>query len=83
MCRRVHKNYEIEAYSEECEMKYSRQIHTFGYIKTAEKQGKKEKPKNEAEIAEKNRIKEICLNCEQPKCGDRCRCFQKKLRNGD
>lgn len=63
-------------------MRFSRQIQTFGYIKPAEKQGKKEKPKNEAEIAEKNRIKEICLNCQEQKCVDRCRCYEKKLRDG-
>lgn len=62
-------------------MKYSKQIHTYGIIKTAVKQGDKEKPKNPAKIAEKNRIKEICLNCKAKECGDRCIYFAKKVRN--
>lgn len=61
-------------------MRYSKQIHTYGIIKTAVKQGEKEKPKNLAELSEKNRIKEICLNCKQPKCGERCNYFAKKVR---
>lgn len=59
-------------------MKYSKQIHTYGIIKTAVKQGEKEKPKDLAELTEKNRIKDICLNCTEPKCNDRCRIFSKK-----
>ena len=62
-------------------MKYSRQLRSFGYIKQAEKQGRKEKPKNEAEVAEKNRIKEICLNCTKPKCGGGCQYYEKKVRD--
>lgn len=61
-------------------MRYSKQIHTYGIIKTAVKQGEKEKPKNLAELSEKNRIKEICLNCKQPKCVERCKYFAKEVR---
>jgi hypothetical protein len=61
-------------------MRYSRELRSFGYLKQATKQGRKEKPKNEAEIAEKNRIKEICLNCKEKKCGLRCTVFPKKVR---
>lgn len=61
-------------------MKYSKQIHTYGVIKTAVKQGGKEKPKDPAELAEKNRLKEICLNCKEPKCVGRCRHYAKKVR---
>jgi Fe-S-cluster-containing dehydrogenase component len=61
-------------------MRYSKQIHTYGVIKTAVKQGDKERPQNPAKIAERNRLKEICLNCKEPKCGDRCRYFAKKVR---
>lgn len=61
-------------------MKYSKQIHTYGIIKTAVKQGDEEKPKNLTELAEKNRIKEICLNCTQPNCDDGCRVFKKKVK---
>jgi hypothetical protein len=62
-------------------MRYSRQLRSFGYIKPATKQGEKEKPKNAAEIAEKNRIKDICLNCTARECGNRCRYFAKKVRD--
>ena len=62
-------------------MKYSRQLRSFGYIKQATKQGDKEKPKNAAEVAEKNRIKEICLNCPKSKCVERCNYFAKKVRD--
>lgn len=61
-------------------MKYSRQIRTFGYIKQATKQGRKEREKDLAEVAERNRIKEICLNCTEPKCVGRCRYYAKKVR---
>ena len=61
-------------------MKYSHQLRSFGYIKQATKQGNKEKPKNEAEIAEKNRIKEICLNCKAKECNRKCHVFKKKVR---
>ena len=61
-------------------MKYSRELRSFGYLKQATKQGDKEKPKNEAEIAEKNRIKEICLNCKVKECNSRCNVFKRKVK---
>lgn len=61
-------------------MRYSRELRSFGYLKQATKQGNKEKPKNEAEIAEKNRIKEICLNCPKSKCVERCQYFAKEVK---
>jgi hypothetical protein len=61
-------------------MKYSHQLRTYGYIKQATKQGDKEKLKNEAVIAEKNRIKDICLNCKEKKCVSRCKYFSKRER---
>lgn len=59
-------------------MKYSKQIHTYGIIKTAVKQGDKEHVKNAEKIEKKNHIKEICLNCTEPKCHDRCKAFKEK-----
>lgn len=60
--------------------RYSKQIYAYGIIKTAVKQGDKEKPKNLTELAEKNRRKEICLNCTQPNCDNRCKVFKKRVK---
>ena len=46
-----------------------------GTVKLAEKQGKPQKLKD---VSEKNRIKEICLNCTKPKCNGNC----KKIKGG-
>lgn len=40
-----------------------------GTVKLAEKQGK---PQRTRDVTEKNRIKEICLNCTKPKCTGSC-----------
>lgn len=63
-------------------MRYSKQIHTFGIIKTAVKQGDKEHVKNAEKIEKKNHIKDICLNCTQPKCTRGCKAFKKEVKNG-
>lgn len=41
-----------------------------GTVKLAEKQGKKQKPKD---VTKKNKEKEICLNCDAPKCNGSCK----------
>ena len=46
-----------------------------GVVKLAEKQGKKQKPKN---VTKKNEEKEICLNCNSPECNGNCKKVQKK-----
>lgn len=63
-------------------MRYSKQLRSFGCIQTAVKQGDKETIKNAAEIAEKNRINAICLNCTKPKCTGKCKTFT-KIREGE
>jgi hypothetical protein len=63
-------------------MKYSRQIRSYGRIQTAVKQGDRETVRNAAEIAEKNRINAICLNCTKPKCTGICKTFA-KIREGE
>lgn len=60
-------------------MKYTKQLRSFGYIQTAPKQGRKVPDKDVTEI---NRIKEICLNCNRPKCTGRCKTFS-KMREGE
>jgi Fe-S-cluster-containing dehydrogenase component len=59
-------------------MRYSNQFKSHGYIMTAPKQGRKQK---ERDVTEKNRIKDICLNCKDPKCSGSCRKFSKKVIN--
>jgi hypothetical protein len=59
-------------------MKYSRQLRSYGYIKPAVKQGDKETGKNVAEIEKRNHIKEICLNCTEPRCHSKCKAFKKE-----
>ena len=46
-----------------------------GTVKLAVKQGKKQKLKD---VTKKNEEKEICLNCEDPKCNGNCKKVQKK-----
>ncbi len=46
-----------------------------GTIKLAEKQGKKQKPKD---VTKKNKEKEICLNCNDPKCNGNCKKVKRK-----
>ena len=64
-------------------MKYSEQIYQLGVIKTAVKQGEKERVKNAERIEKKNQIKNICLNCTKPECTSRCEKFTKKRRTTD
>lgn len=54
-------------------MRYKFQIRAFGCIPQATKQGRREKPKNPAEIEGKNKQKEICLNCTAAKCRGTCK----------
>lgn len=61
-------------------MKYSQQIHSYGCIKTAVKQGEMERPKNPAEIEQKQKIADICLNCPYKTCVVNCRRFAQKKR---
>jgi hypothetical protein len=58
-------------------MKYSRQLRERGYIATAMKQGRKQKDRD---VTETNRVKDICLNCTEEKCSDRCYKFNKIKR---
>ena len=46
-----------------------------GYIHTAVKQGKKQKV-NRRKIKEKNKVKDICLNCEETNCSGHCKIFR-------
>ena len=46
-----------------------------GVVKLAEKQGKKQKPKD---VTKKNAEKEICLNCKDPECNGYCKKVQAK-----
>ena len=50
-----------------------------GYAKLAEKQGKKQKPKD---VTKKNKEKEICLNCNSPECNGYCKKVQMKHQEG-
>ena len=48
-----------------------------GTVKLAEKQGKAQKIKD---VTEKNRIKEICLNCNEPKCNGNCKKIKEVIK---
>ena len=61
-------------------MKYSKQIHNYGIIKTAVKQGDRETPKDVAELEAKQKLIDICLNCPYKTCGYRCLRYEKKKR---
>lgn len=63
-------------------MTFSKQIVSYGAIKTAVKQGDKEHVKNAEEIEKKNQIKNICLNCTESECtARRCKNFKRKKGN--
>lgn len=51
------------------------QLRQHGYLRTAPKQGDKEKGKD---VETQNRRKELCLNCTAPKCRGKCRAYEKQ-----
>jgi radical SAM protein with 4Fe4S-binding SPASM domain len=59
-------------------MKFSKQLHSLGYIATAPKQGIKKKQGGSSEVKHNQQMIDICLNCTRPKCSGGCKAIKMK-----